>query len=58
MTELLTYAEVAERLHCSVRKVRRLVASGQIRVIRVGKQPLITDKEFEAYVAAAYRRAA
>lgn len=58
MTELLTYAQVAERLHVSVRGVQRLVASGQLRVIRVGRRPLITDKELEAYIAAAYRRAA
>ena len=58
MTELLTYAEVAERLHVSVRQVRRLVASGQLRPVRVGRKPLVTVREFEAFVAAAYRRAA
>lgn len=58
MTELLTLQEVAERLRVSVSTVRRLVASGQIRVVKVGRKPLVTSRELEAYLAAAVRRAA
>ena len=52
MTELLTLNDVAERLHVSTKTVRRLVAAGQIRVIYVGRKPLVTEREFEAYIAA------
>jgi excisionase family DNA binding protein len=58
MTELLTISEVSERLHCSVRKVQRIIARGELRVVRVGGRRLITVREFEAFVAAASRRAA
>lgn len=58
MTELLTITEVAERLHCSVRKVQRLIAHGELRVVKIGGRRLITVREFEAFVAAASRRAA
>lgn len=58
MTRLLTLKEVAAVLRVSVSTVRRLVASGQIRVVKVGRKPLVTEKEIETYVAAAYRRAA
>lgn len=58
MTVLLTYEEVAARLHVTVRTVRRLVAAGQLRPVRVGRKPLITEREYEAFISAAYRRAA
>lgn len=58
MTTLLTYEEVAERLHVTVRTVRRLVAAGQLRPVRVSRKPLITEREFEAFIAASFRRAA
>lgn len=58
MAELLTYEQVAERLHCTVRTVRRLVAAGELRVIRPTKKPLVSERELEAFVAAAYRRRA
>jgi len=51
VTELLTLSDVAQRLHVSLRTVRRLVAAGQLRVIRVGRRPLVTSGEFEAFVA-------
>ena len=56
MTELLTLREVADRLRVSVRTVQRLVASGQIRPIHIGRRTLITEREVETYLAAAYRR--
>lgn len=58
MTDLLTLDESAQRLRVSTRTVQRLIASGQIRPIHIGRRTLITVKEIEAYVAAAYRKAA
>lgn len=51
MTELFTLAEVATRLRVSERTVRRLVAAGRIRPKYVGRRPLVTDREIEAYLA-------
>lgn len=58
MTALLTMPEVAERLRVSERTVRRLVASGQIRVVKIGRRSLVAESEVEAFLAAAFRRAA
>ena len=58
MRRLLTPNEVAEILGVSARTVRRLVSSGQLRPIYVGRLPRFTEQEVEAYCAAAYRRAA
>jgi excisionase family DNA binding protein len=58
MTQLLTLDETATALRVSVRTVQRLIASGQIRPVHIGRRTLVTEKEVEAYLAAAYRRAA
>ena len=58
MTKLLTLPEAAEALRISVRTVQRLIASGQLRPIHIGRRTLITEQECEAYLSAAYRRAA
>ena len=58
VTRLLTLAESAEVLRVSVRTVQRLIASGQLRAVHIGRRTLLTDRELEVYVAAAYRRAA
>ena len=58
MTRLLTFDETAEVLRVSVSTVRRLVASGQLRAVRVGRKPLVTDREIEAFLSASFRRAA
>lgn len=55
---LLTLDEAAAVLRVSVRTIQRLVASGQLRPIYVGRLPRFTMTELEAYCAAAYRRAA
>lgn len=55
---LLTIPEVAERLRVSTRTVRRFIASGQLRVLKVGRRTLITEREVDAFLAAAARRAA
>jgi excisionase family DNA binding protein len=58
MTRLLTPSEVADVLQVSVRQVRRLVASGQLRPVYVGRLPRFTETEVRAYLAAHFRRAA
>lgn len=54
--ELLTLDEAKERLRVSRRTVERLIAAGQIRPTRIGRRTLVTERELEAYVAAASRR--
>jgi excisionase family DNA binding protein len=56
VAELLTIKEAAEQLRVSRRTVERLIAAGQIRPTRIGRRILITERELEAYVAAASRR--
>jgi excisionase family DNA binding protein len=58
MKRLLTTDDVAEILGVSARTVRRLVASGQLRPVYVGRLPRFTEAEVSAYCSAAYRRAA
>ena len=58
MTRLLTTNDVAAILGVSARTVRRLVASGQLRPVYVGRLPRFTDDEIRAYCSAAFRRAA
>ena len=58
MVELLTRDEAAARLRVSLRTLERLMASGQIRVVKIGRRTLIKGTEVDAYVAAASRRAA
>ena len=55
---LLTIPEVAERLRVSTRTVLRLIASGQLRVLKIGRRTLIMEREVDAFLAAAARRAA
>lgn len=58
MNRLLSTNDVAALLGVSARTVRRLVSSGQLRPVYVGRLPRFTEQEVEAYCAAAYRRAA
>ena len=58
MTPLLTTNDVADILGVTPRTVRRLVSSGQLRPIYVGRLPRFTEVEIQAYCSAAYRRAA
>jgi excisionase family DNA binding protein len=55
---LLTTDDVAVILGVSVRTIRRLVASGQLRPVYVGRLPRFTEAEIQAYCSAAFRRAA
>lgn len=56
LTRLLTLDDVAARLHVSTRTVRREIKAGRLRVKKVGRKPLVTDREFEAYVSASERK--
>lgn len=58
MIELFTLDQVAEQFHVSKRTIERLVAAGRIRVKYVGRRPVVTSKELEAFIAAASRRGA
>ncbi len=58
MERLLTTDDVAMILGVSVRTIRRLVASGQLRPVYVGRLPRFTEAEIRAYCSAAFRRAA
>jgi excisionase family DNA binding protein len=51
MTELLTIPEVAKRLHVHRRTVEREIAAKHIRVVRIGRRVLVTDRELESYIA-------
>jgi excisionase family DNA binding protein len=57
VTVVLTLDQVAERLQVSRRTINRLVAQGRIRTIKVGQQPRVTEREFEAFIASARRGA-
>lgn len=48
---LLTLDDVAARLQVSTRTVRRLISSGQLRPLYVGRLPRITERELDAYLA-------
>lgn len=54
-TDLLTLEEVAATLRVSPRTVRREIAEGHIRVIKIRRRPLVQDSELEAYIAASRR---
>jgi excisionase family DNA binding protein len=56
MAVLYTLTEVANLLQVSVRSVQRLIASGRLRAIRVGRLPRISDAELDAYLASQRRR--
>lgn len=47
---LLDYDEVAGRLGVSERTVRRLVAAGQLSVVRVGNAPRVHPEDLQSYV--------
>lgn len=51
MTELLTPQEVAAWLKVSVRTVRHLTRTRQLRAIYVGRLPRYKVRDVEAYIA-------
>ena len=48
----LTAEDVAERLQCSARHVRRLIGDGRLRSVRVGRLVRVAPADLEAYLAA------
>jgi excisionase family DNA binding protein len=58
MTELLTVAEVCDRLRVSRRTVYRLIEAGSIRTVHIGRRTLVTERELRAYLAYLESRAA
>jgi excisionase family DNA binding protein len=51
MRPLLTVAEVGELLRLSPRQVRRFIADGRLRVVRLGRAIRIRPQDVEALVA-------
>lgn len=48
--QLLTRAEVAEHLHCSVNHVTTLTQAGTLYSVRVGRRVLVPRCNLEAYI--------
>ena len=53
----LTVAEVADILRVSTMTVYRLIKSGEMRAIRVGKSYRLTEEDVDAYLAAGFTAA-
>ncbi|MEZ0251715.1 MAG: helix-turn-helix domain-containing protein [Methylobacteriaceae bacterium] len=49
-TKLFTEAEIAERLNCSVARIRKLRAAGRLAYLP-GRPVLITEADYNAFVA-------
>jgi excisionase family DNA binding protein len=50
---LLTAANVADQLQVSIRTIRREIAAGRLKVIRIGRLLRIRSAALEAYMTAA-----
>jgi excisionase family DNA binding protein len=48
--EVYTLQEVAERLRVSLQTVRRLVRTGELKTIKVGRQYRVTHAQLEAFM--------
>lgn len=53
----LTPHEVAETLRVSDMTVYRLIKSGELRALRIGKSYRISEDDFDAYLAARFTEA-
>lgn len=56
MTDLLTTAEVAQRLRLGRRTVERLIAAGELRSVKIRSRRLVRSDEVERYLRLAERR--
>lgn len=56
--ELLTLAQVADELGCSVATVKRRIRSGALPAYRDGRLVRIRERDLERYIAAHVTRAA
>ena len=54
---LLTVQEVADQLRVSTMTVYRLIKSGDLRAMRVGKSFRLREEDIDAYLAKAYTEA-
>ena len=50
--QLLTLQQVADRLQVSMSTVRRKVASGELPVVRIGRNQRVRPADLEAYIKA------
>ena len=51
---LLSVTEVAERLNCSAKTVRRLIATGQLEAVRIGpanRLVRVSERAYRSYLA-------
>ena len=53
---LLTASEVAVILHVSLRTVRRLIASNELEVVRIGRSVRVQASVLQAFIAKGARR--
>jgi excisionase family DNA binding protein len=53
----LTVAEVAETLRVSTMTVYRLIKSGELRAVRVGKSYRLTEEDLDRYLASGFNAA-
>lgn len=53
----LTVAEVADALRVSTMTVYRLIKSGDLRAVRVGKSYRLTEDDVDQYLAAGFTQA-
>jgi excisionase family DNA binding protein len=51
MTDYLSQAEAARRLHLSPQRVFALVKAGKIKTKEVGGRPLISEQELDRFAA-------
>jgi len=49
--QLLTREDVAKRLQLSTRTIDRLVAAGQLKVVRLGTNVRVRAEDLEAFIA-------
>lgn len=48
---LMTLPQVAEYLAVSTRSVRRLIAQGEFKVLRIGRQLRVSPSDLESYLS-------
>jgi excisionase family DNA binding protein len=53
----LTVAEVADTLRVSTMTVYRLIKSGELKAVRVGKSYRLTEDDLDQYLAAGFNAA-
>ena len=54
---LLTVSEVADHLRVSTMTVYRLIKSGELRAVRVGKSYRLREEDIDSYLSAQFTQA-